>query len=120
LEDVQNTDMYLYVNGRFIEPSPIHESIVRLFTAANLQAQEGPKDWFDVAVGGSLLQSRAQGSGLGGSAVVSECYGVHRTRCSDAANIVPLLSPRIAVARGPAAPCQTMSPEGTARPKLRN
>ncbi|CAE7032799.1 MLH3 [Symbiodinium sp. CCMP2592] len=107
LEDVQNTDMYLYVNGRFIEPPPIHESIVRLFTAASLQAQEGPKDWFDVAVGGSLLQSRAQGSGLGGSAVFSECYGVHRTRCSDAANIVPLLAP-IAVARGPAAPCQTM------------
>ncbi|CAE7619383.1 MLH3 [Symbiodinium sp. CCMP2592] len=42
-----------------------------------------------------------------------------RTRCYDAANIVPLLAQRIAVARGPAAPCQTMSPEGTARPQIK-
>eukprot|EP00439_Symbiodinium_sp_Y106_P044298 s6321_g5.t1 len=84
LEDAQSTDsfMYLYVNGRYIEPTqtPIHESIVRLFAAASLRAQEGaaqgpdsvstvaaggvwplfvlnfqcPEDWFDVAVGGSV------------------------------------------------------------------
>ena len=45
LEDAQSTDsfMYLYVNGRYIEPTqtPIHESIVRLFAAASLRAQEG-------------------------------------------------------------------------------
>ena len=43
LEDAQSTDsfMYLYVNGHYVEPTPIHESIVRLFAAASLHAQEG-------------------------------------------------------------------------------
>ncbi|CAE7767244.1 MLH3 [Symbiodinium sp. CCMP2456] len=172
LEDAQSTDsfMYLYVNGRYVEPTPIHESIVRLFAAASLQAQEGtgqgpdsvsavaaggvwplfvlnfqcPEDWFDVVAGGSVIrfsnwrqpirfiQMCLRKVWLGERCGQEEApepaqrapasrqkhrkATATRTRCYDAVNIVPLLAQRIAVARGPAAPCQTMSPEGTARP----
>ncbi|CAE7619368.1 MLH3 [Symbiodinium sp. CCMP2592] len=133
--------MYLYVNGRYIEPPPIHESIVRLCTAASLQAQEGAH-W-----PGRLGQHRRSRRSLAALRPELSVFSNwrqpirfiqmflrkgtseppkasestwKRTRCSDAANIVPLLAPRIAVARGPAAPCQTMSPEGTARPQIKD
>ncbi|CAE7747725.1 mutL, partial [Symbiodinium sp. KB8] len=170
LEDAQSTDsfMYLYVNGRYVEPTPIHESIVRLFAAASLHAQEGtgqgpdsvsavaaggvwplfvlnfqcPEDWFDVALAGSVIQfsnwrqpirfiqmclrkvwlrERSGEEAPDPAQRAPASLQKHRkatakrTRCSDAVNIVPLLAQRIAVARGPAAPCQTTSPDGASK-----